>query len=526
MSAPVGFVLSTTSYRQEKREALNGFAYTYHEFKQHYGAKYADERWSQATKIPISDTTASDYQQTGEAVDCKTVAGMCNANLQEKREALNGLAYTYQEFQKHYGGKYADERWSQATKIPTSNITAVDYQVTGERVDCKTVAGTISENTCVRVGCGICFPPASYHDTALMLSCPTQQRHGGGLEDFRGVERLVDWADLVDTRLLHFLWLEGFCAPNDCIFFAYEQPWSVWMHTWLPDVVGLNAAQIYRFVSVCKSISLSNGFDIFEELANGAMQFQSKLRKLLSITRTFLIVCSGSSQDFINRKHESPIPYFELEEHVAGAARRLEQRGAWRFDCKQALEVYLFMSRMGRLAKYHNFFNKGLHGCGVEMYVAPWGRGCELLIDAFYASRDIVCAHVHLHSVLGDRVYFKALVEQLWQEVPELYTEFPLSEEERLANLLLSFKRAVKDVHENAFDSRSKKNHPEGRERKVPSDPRVVHTAVARSAGRAVFLEDLGRNDCRYIKFLIHNDRLRADCTCELCSLHLSLCCG
>ena len=363
MSAPVGFVLSTTSYRQEKREALNGFAYTYHEFKKHYGAKYADERWSQATKIPISDTTASDYQQTGEAVDCKTVAGMCNANLQEKREALNGLAYTYQEFQKHYGGKYADERWSQATKLPTSDLTAVDYEVTGERVDCKTVAGTINENTSVRVGCGICCPPASYHDTALMLSCPTQQRHGGGLEDFRGVERLVDWADLVDTRLLHFLWLEGFCAPNDCTFFAYEQPWSVWMHTWLPDVVGLNAAQIYRFVSVCKSISLSNGFDIFEELANGAMQFQSKLRRLLSLTRTFLIVCSGSSQDFINRKHESPIPYFELEGYVAGAARRLEQRGAWRFDCYQALEVYLFMSRMGRLAKYHNFFNIGLHVC-------------------------------------------------------------------------------------------------------------------------------------------------------------------
>ena len=53
MSAPVGYVLSTTSYRQEKREALNGFAYTYHEFKQHYGAKYADERWSQATKKHI-----------------------------------------------------------------------------------------------------------------------------------------------------------------------------------------------------------------------------------------------------------------------------------------------------------------------------------------------------------------------------------------------------------------------------------------------------------------------------------------
>ena len=162
-------------------------------------------------------------------------------------------------------------------------------------------------------------------------------------------------------------------------------------------------------------------------------------------------MCSGSSQDFINRKHESPIPYSELEEHVVGAARRLEQRGTWRFDCKQVLEVYLSMSRMGRLAKYHNFFNKGLHGCGVEMYVATWGRGCELLIDAIYASRDIVCAHVHLHSVLGDRDFFKALVEQLWQEVPELYAEFPLSEEERLANLLLSFKRAVKDVHEYAF---------------------------------------------------------------------------
>ena len=67
-------------------------------------------------------------------------------------------------------------------------------------------------------------------------------------------------------------------------------------------------------------------------------------------------------------------------------ARRLEQRGTWRFVCKQALEVHLFMSRMGRLAKHHNFFNKGLHGCGVDMYVALWERGCELLMDAFYAS--------------------------------------------------------------------------------------------------------------------------------------------
>ena len=37
--------------------------------------------------------------------------------------------------------------------------------------------------------------------------------------------------------------------------------------------------------------------------------------------------------------------------------------GTWRFVCKQALEVHLFMSRMGRLAKYHNFFNIGLHVC-------------------------------------------------------------------------------------------------------------------------------------------------------------------
>ena len=115
---------------------------------------------------------------------------------------------------------------------------------------------------------------------------------------------------------------------------------------------------------------------------------QSKLRKLLSITRFFLIACSGSSQEFIKRKRESIIPYSELEEYVVDVARRLEQRGTWRFVCKQALEVHLFMSRMGRLAKYHNFFNIGLHGCGVDMYVALWGRGCDLLMDAFYASTN------------------------------------------------------------------------------------------------------------------------------------------
>ena len=49
----------------------------------------------------------------------------------------------------------------------------------------------------------------SYHDTALLLSRLTQQRHGGGLEVFCGIERLVAWADLADTRLLHPLCLAG-----------------------------------------------------------------------------------------------------------------------------------------------------------------------------------------------------------------------------------------------------------------------------------------------------------------------------
>ena len=57
----------------------------------------------------------------------------------------------------------------------------------------------------------------SYHDTALLLLMLTQQRHGGGLEVFCGIERLVAWADLADTRLLHPLCLAGICAPNDCI---------------------------------------------------------------------------------------------------------------------------------------------------------------------------------------------------------------------------------------------------------------------------------------------------------------------
>ena len=87
----------------------------------------------------------------------------------------------------------------------TSYTTAVVYQQSGEFVNCKTCAGTSNENeafmgssanTCVRAGCGLCSPPGSYHDTALLLSRLTQQRHGGGLEVVCGIDRLVAWADV------------------------------------------------------------------------------------------------------------------------------------------------------------------------------------------------------------------------------------------------------------------------------------------------------------------------------------------
>ena len=72
-------------------------------------------------------------------------------------------------------------------------------------------------------------------------------------KDFHAVERLVDWADLANTPLLRHLWREGFWTPIDCINFAFEPPCSYWISIWLPDVVRLDSAQIYRFLTVCYS---------------------------------------------------------------------------------------------------------------------------------------------------------------------------------------------------------------------------------------------------------------------------------
>ena len=67
--------VSITSSRQEKRLALNGVAYTYDEFKAHYGDRLLDEKWRQATKIQASDTTATQKQETREPNDCEPAAG-------------------------------------------------------------------------------------------------------------------------------------------------------------------------------------------------------------------------------------------------------------------------------------------------------------------------------------------------------------------------------------------------------------------------------------------------------------------
>ena len=133
------------------------------------------------------------------------------SNHQEYREALVGRVYISMNSKNNTG-------IGTVMRGGTSYTTAGVYQQSGESVDCKTCAGTSNENepfmgpssnTCVRAGCGLCSPPGSYHDTALLLSRLTQQRHGGGLECFRGIEMFVAWADLADTRLLHPLCLAG-----------------------------------------------------------------------------------------------------------------------------------------------------------------------------------------------------------------------------------------------------------------------------------------------------------------------------
>ena len=229
-------------------------------------------------------------------------------------------------------------------------------------------------------------------------------------------------------------------------------------------------------------ISFSQGFDMFEELANSAIQQQSGLSQNLLKSRQFIIECKFASQDVINGSGRSQIPYDELVDLLFDASYCLEQRDTWRFDCKQALEVHLSMCKMQKLAAEHQFLHQGLYEEKQTTFVAPWGRGCELLLYSYYGSRDMVSIRTHFLSILGDRNYFKTSVEELWQQLPELHIGFPLNKEERMANQLLSFRRAVKDKHAAAFASKSYLIHGGSRVRKGLRNYIAEHAARARAA--------------------------------------------
>ena len=221
---------------------------------------------------------------------------------------------------------------------------------------------------------------------------------------------------------------------------------------------------------------------MFEELANEAFQQQSKLRQLLSYSKSFIVECSRASQD--ESKCQTNIPYSKIKDLVVKAAHSLDQDGTWCFCSKQALLIHFFLSRMDRLAKSHKFYDKGLYYNGPKAFVGPWGRGCSLLLDAFYASRDFVSMCVHLYSPLGNRDHFVYFLQQHWQEFLPLHNEFPLNDDERLASQLSSFHHAIKDKHVYSFDSRARVLHPRGRERKGLGNPRTSVVAKFRALDR------------------------------------------
>ena len=233
-------------------------------------------------------------------------------------------------------------------------------------------------------------------------------------------------------------------------------------------------------LSFC-GISLSQGFKIFEELANSAIEQESELNQNLLKARQFIIECKSASQDVINASEGSPIPYDELADLLFDASYCLEQRDTWRFDCHQALEVHLAMCKMEKIAAKHEFLHHGLYKEKGKTFVAPWGIGCELLLYSYHGSRDMISIRTHLLSILGDRDYFKTRVEELWPQLPELHIEFPLNKEERMANQLLSFRRAVKDKHEAAFASKCHSIHGGNRLRKGLPNYIAEHAARARA---------------------------------------------
>ena len=92
----------------------------------------------------------------------------------------------------------------------------------------------------------------------------------------------------------------------------------------------------------------------------------------------------------------------------------------------------------------------------------PGGEGSSLVMESFHASRDVLVCRVHLCARIGDRDDFKEKLNGLWREVPELDKDYPL-DETRMSTILSSFRKAIKDFHPSAFESRAKKLHPEGR---------------------------------------------------------------
>ena len=137
---------------------------------------------------------------------------------------------------------------------------------------------------------------------------------------------------------------------------------------------------------------------------------------------------------------------------------------------------------MKKLAAEHKILDQGLYKEKEKTFVAPWGIGCELLLYSYHGSKDMVSIRTHLLSILGDRNYFKTRVGELWPQLPELHKEFPLNKEERMANQLLSFRRAVKDKHAAAFASKSNLIHGGSRVRKGLPNYIAEHAARARAA--------------------------------------------
>jgi len=94
--------------------------------------------------------------------------------------------------------------------------------------------------------------------------------------------------------------------------------------------------------------------------------------------------------------------------------------------------------------------------------VIQGGEGSKLVTESFLASRDVLVIRVHQWTWFGNKKDFENKLDYLWRGVPELDGDYPLDQDRR-SLILLSFRKAVKEYHPGAFESRAKLLHPDGR---------------------------------------------------------------